>query len=93
MRHADVPENLSVLGIISVKYPLSLTISIYKLTAIKSCSRKFASNSCLQLPRYFGGHDHKPQKDYTNLKSFMNKASAGIVGLPLSATKHFCDHI
>ena len=33
MWHADVPENLSVLGIISVKYPLSLTVSIYKLAA------------------------------------------------------------
>ena len=57
------------------------------------CSRKLASNSCLQLSRYFGGHDHKPQKDYTNLKSFMNTASAGIVGLSLPAIKHFCDHI
>ena len=33
----------------------------------------------LQLPRYFGGRDHKPQKDYTNLKPFMN---TGIVGYP-----------
>ena len=33
MRRADVPENLSVLGIFSVKYPLSRTISAYKLAA------------------------------------------------------------
>ena len=63
------------------------------LKPIKSCSRILVSNSCLQLPRYLGGCDHKPQKDYTNLKSFMNTASVGIVGLPLPATKQFCVHI
>ena len=37
MRHAEIPENLSVLGIFSVKYPLSLTISVYKFI-IMSCA-------------------------------------------------------
>ena len=53
MRHADVPENLSVLGIISAKYPLSLTISIYKLAAryqglrYEECARGIVSTTAI----------------------------------------------
>ena len=62
-------------------------VSISRLKPIKSCSRKFASNSCLQLPRYFGRRDHK-QKDLT---SFMNTASADYPFPPQNIL--ICDHI